>query len=175
MCLKVLYILLRIFFSLWPGRFSGISAGPVYPGENWCLCATVRNCSNLFSSSVGRRRWGCLESRRSRTRGAQGVCNSFYLSSLYHSHSHFSIWSGSPGGSGWHRRDEEADSIAWLAGDVIDDHKVARGEWTARFSWTHCIDQMSCVLVFVYWAIAWCDQSSITQHIIFTKTQSLII
>lgn len=75
MCRKVLYILLRIVFFLWPGRFSGISAGPVYPGENWCLCATVRNCSNLFSPSVGRRR-GCLESRR-RRRGAQGVCNNF--------------------------------------------------------------------------------------------------
>lgn len=75
MCLKLLYILLRIFFfSLWPGRFSGISAGPVYPGENWCLCAAVRNCSNLFTSSVGRRRRGCMERRR-RRRGAQGVCN----------------------------------------------------------------------------------------------------
>lgn len=66
------------FFSLWSGRFSGISAGPVYPGENWCVCAAARNCSNLFSSSVG----------RSGRRGAQGVLETLlYLSSVCLSHS----------------------------------------------------------------------------------------
>lgn len=70
------------FFSLWPGRFSGISAGPVYPGENWCLCAAARNCSNLFSSSVGRR------GRRSRRRGVQGVLKTLlYFSSVFLSRS----------------------------------------------------------------------------------------